>query len=346
MYISTLIRGIYLGLIVLGLAACAGSADETSVTPGPVTTPDDTTAGDTITVDTTAPTVPGNLRAAGSPSSSSVQLVWNASTDNSVVNYRVMRGNTILTTTASTSYTDTNVLPESTYQYSVVAFDTSDNTATSNILTITTPAEMIIIVESNTTITQDTPSSGQGDPDRSPSKPGNLRTATGSPTSSSIQLLWDASTDDVAVAGYRVMRGGTAVATTTTTSYSDSNLSPESAYQYTIVAFDAADNIATSDTLLVTTLPVATVGAATLRWTAPTLNTDNSPLTDLSGYKIYYGLSSASLTNSITINNIGVVSYVIENLNTNTTYYFSITAINGQNSESAYSNIVSKFISS
>ncbi|MCW8854871.1 MAG: fibronectin type III domain-containing protein, partial [Gammaproteobacteria bacterium] len=85
-------------------------------------------------------------------------------------------------------------------------------------------------------------------------------------------------------------------------------------------------------------------GVVTLSWTPPTENTDESTLTDLSGYKIYYGLSENSLTNSITINNIGLTSYVIENINTNTTYYFSITSINSLNVESDYSNIVSKFI--
>jgi len=317
MYISKLIRGTFLGLIVLGLTACAGSADETATVPTSVTTPDttvgeaaasdttvsDTTVSDTTTADTTAP----------------VTTVSDTTTTNAPVTIAP------------------NALDESVADEEPVA----DTAAPSD------------------TLTQDTPTSSQDDPapldttpeepvadTTAPSTPSNLRTATGSPTSSSVQLLWNASTDNVAVSGYRVMRGNTVVATTTTTTYTDSNVSPESAYQYTIVAFDAADNTASSDTVLVSTLADVTTGVATLHWTAPTLNTDDSSLTDLSGYKIYYGLSSASLTNSITINNIGVASYVIENLDANTTYYFSITAINDQDSESAYSNIVSKYISS
>ena len=86
-------------------------------------------------------------------------------------------------------------------------------------------------------------------------------------------------------------------------------------------------------------------GVVTLSWMPPTENTDNSALTDLSGYKIYYGESPESLPNIIVINNIGLTEYVIDNLNTNTTYYFTITAINSSNTQSAYSNIESKYIS-
>lgn len=39
-------------------------------------------------------------------------------------------------------------------------------------------------------------------------------------------------------------------------------------------------------------IPATTVrGSATLSWTPPTKNTDGSRLTDLAGYKIYYGTS-------------------------------------------------------
>jgi len=87
-----------------------------------------------------------------------------------------------------------------------------------------------------------------------------------------------------------------------------------------------------------------TSGVATLNWLAPDENTDSSLLDNLTGYKIYYGEQSDNLTESINIDGINLTSYVIENLSSNTTYYFSITAINSQNIESAYSNTVSKTI--
>jgi chitodextrinase len=86
-----------------------------------------------------------------------------------------------------------------------------------------------------------------------PSAPSNLvATATGPST---IALTWDPATDNVAVAGYTVSRGGTAVATgITTTSYGDSGLSAATAYSYTVTAQDAAGNSsAASNTASATT---------------------------------------------------------------------------------------------
>jgi hypothetical protein len=85
-------------------------------------------------------------------------------------------------------------------------------------------------------------------------------------------------------------------------------------------------------------------GTASLSWLPPTENTDGSTLTDLVGYKIYYGTSPDNLTNVISNISIGITNYVIDNLKTNTTYYFSMTAVNLNNVESDLSNIVSKNI--
>jgi outer membrane biosynthesis protein TonB len=92
------------------------------------------------------------------------------------------------------------------------------------------------------------------------------------------------------------------------------------------------------------TEPAPTTGAATLNWMPPTENTDGSTLTDLVEYKIYYGTSPDAMTNEITNISTGLSTYVIENLQSNTTYYFSMTAINADGIESSFSNIVSKNI--
>ncbi len=79
------------------------------------------------------------------------------------------------------------------------------------------------------------------------------------------------------------------------------------------------------------------LGSATLSWTPPTQNTDGSPLTDLAGYKIYYGNESGNYQTSIQINNPGIATYVVESLTPNT-YYFVSTAFNSNAVESAFSN--------
>jgi hypothetical protein len=92
-------------------------------------------------------------------------------------------------------------------------------------------------------------------------------------------------------------------------------------------------------------LPGPTTSAATLSWVAPTTNTDGSALTDLGGYRIYYGTSSNQLTSTITINNPGLQIYVVDDLPIGTTYYFAMTAITYDGVEGADSPIVSKLIS-
>jgi len=86
-------------------------------------------------------------------------------------------------------------------------------------------------------------------------------------------------------------------------------------------------------------------GTALLSWTAPTENTNGSELTDLSGYKIYYGTSSGNYCNSITllISDSVLLSYLVEDL-ANSGWYFVMTAFNSLGIESDYSEEVFKKI--
>lgn len=79
--------------------------------------------------------------------------------------------------------------------------------------------------------------------------------------------------------------------------------------------------------------------ATTLTWNPPTENADGSALTDLAGYKIYYGLNPGFMTSSVNLDNPGLSAYTVENLTANT-YYFSAKAVNSSGIESDLSNIV------
>src|SRR6185503_12754915 len=62
-------------------------------------------------------------------------------------------------------------------------------------------------------------------------------------SSTSIQVTWTASTDNVSLAGYRVYRNGsTTVLSTVTngTTYTDTSLAPSTNYTYQVRSFDAA----------------------------------------------------------------------------------------------------------
>ena len=110
--------------------------------------------------------------------------------------------------------------------------------------------------------------------------------------------------------------------------------------QFTLTCSGAGGTV--NDTVIVTVV-LNNNGTALLSWTPPTENTDGSPLTDLAGYKIYYGASPCSYSDTITINNPGLTSYLVENL-ANTDWFFVMTAFNSSGIESSYSTETSKTI--
>ena len=86
--------------------------------------------------------------------------------------------------------------------------------------------------------------------------------------------------------------------------------------------------------------PEVSNGTATLSWQPPTENTDNTPLEDLAGFRIYYGTESGNYSESVDVG-AGVTEYVVENLSSGT-WYFVVTAYNSLGIESAPSDEVSK----
>ena len=87
---------------------------------------------------------------------------------------------------------------------------------------------------------------------QAPTVPAGLK-STGA-TATSVALSWTASTDNIGVSGYDVLRGGTVVATTPGTQYNDTGLTANTAYTYSVRARDPAGNVsATSAPITVTT---------------------------------------------------------------------------------------------
>ncbi len=83
--------------------------------------------------------------------------------------------------------------------------------------------------------------------------------------------------------------------------------------------------------------------SATLSWQAPTSNVDETELTDLAGFRIYYGKASGTYSEITDINNPLTTEYTIEGL-AEGTYFFAATAYDITGNESDYSNEVSKTI--
>src|SRR3989449_5930210 len=184
-----------------------------------------TSAAVSVTVDNTPPLI--STVSASSISSTGAIITW--ATDkasDSQVDYgptTAYGSSTPLNSSLLTAHavTLTGLLATTTYHYRVKSRDAAGNLATSADFTLTT----LIAV-----------------PDTiPPSVPTSLSASAVS--SSQINLSWTASTDNVGVAGYTISRGGSQIATTPLTSYSDTGLSPSTAYVYQVSAFDAAGNV-------------------------------------------------------------------------------------------------------
>ncbi|MGC4050555.1 MAG: fibronectin type III domain-containing protein [Paludibaculum sp.] len=103
-----------------------------------------------------------------------------------------------------------------------------------------------------------------------PSTPSNLAAVPVSPTQ--INLSWTASTDEGGVSGYKVFRNGAQVATTTSTAYADTGLTPGTTYGYSVSAFDFAQN----ESSLAGPVLATTLATDTLPPTVPTGSVCNS----------------------------------------------------------------------
>jgi hypothetical protein len=109
------------------------------------------------------------------------------------------------------------------------------------------------------------------------------------------------------------------------------------------ITITASDGLASASLNFPLAVVAAATGSASLSWVAPTTRTDGSALTNLAGFRIYYGTSQTSLTNTVSVTNATVTTAVVSNL-TSGTWYFAVTALDSSGNESDKSNIASKAI--
>ncbi len=87
--------------------------------------------------------------------------------------------------------------------------------------------------------------------------------------------------------------------------------------------------------------PASAAGTATLAWTAPAENVDDTLLTDLQGYKVYYGNTAGQYDHVVDVGK--VTAWKFENLPAGN-YFFVVRAYNQAGVESDLSNEQSKKI--
>ncbi|WP_128755379.1 fibronectin type III domain-containing protein [Aquimarina sediminis] len=186
------------------------------------------------TPDTDPPTVPANLSASNT-TDVSTSLSWDASTDNvGVTGYDVYQDGVVVATVATTTVDITGLTASTSYAFSVIAKDAAGNqSGASATLTVTTLA-----------------------PDtQAPTVPANL--VASNTSANQTTLTWDASTDNVGVVGYDVLQDGVVVATVTDTTVVVTGLSPETTYEFKVLAKDAAGNASATSTPISVTTPAA-----------------------------------------------------------------------------------------
>ena len=113
---------------------------------------------------------------------------------------------------------------------------------------------------------------------------------------------------------------------------------------YADIVIVVTDGMASAalDAFAITVTDSAT-GTALLEWTPPVLDGDDTSLTDLTGFKVYYGTAPGVYPNVVDVPSAGVSSFLVENL-APATYFFVVTAYDTLGNESDPSNETSKVV--
>ena len=268
------------------------------------------------TADGTPPSVPSNLQGTAA-STSRIDLTWTASTDNAgVTGYRVYRNGSQVGTSSGTSFSDTGLSEATSYSYRVAATDDDGN--------LSAQCGAVSVTTADAT---------------APSVPSNLQGTAAS--ASQVDLTWTASTDNLAVAGYRVYRNGSLVGTTAGTSWSDTGLSEATSYSYRVAAIDSTGNESAQ---------CGTVSAATADATAPSVPsnlqgtgasasqvnltwTASSDNVGVTGYRVYRSGSLVGTTAGTSYSDSGLAEYA--------SYSYTLAAIDAAGNASAQCGAVS-----
>jgi chitodextrinase len=183
--------------------------------------------------DTVPPSAPTGFVATAA-SESRVNFSWQPSTDtNGIASYQILEQQVIVATVSGTltTHSITGLAPASQHIYSVRAVDAAGNMSTES-----APASVTTLGDTT-----------------APSIPGNLVATV---TTTSACLTWTAATDNISVQGYRITREGALPALTSGLNFCENGLAPNTAYLYSVTAFDHAANHSQPATLTVTTQAV------------------------------------------------------------------------------------------
>lgn len=183
------------------------------------------------------PPVLTGVPAATSVGSDHVTLEWpSATSESGVAGYEVYRDGVAIGRTSATTLTDRAVSPETTYTYTVRAYDRAGQlSAHSTPVEVTTP-----------------------DGPAALAPPSNVHSMGA--TTSTIDLMWGAAQGGTGDVSYEISRATlgsdfVTVGDTTSTRFTDTGLAPGTTYQYVITARDASGATANSASVQIATRP-------------------------------------------------------------------------------------------
>lgn len=167
-------------------------------------------------LDVEPPTQPASLRVA-QVSPTQITLMWDAANDNvGVTKYQVLRDNSVIAEVTGTHYIDQGLANLSKQTYQIIALDNAANQSEPS--------------SSLSTSTYD---------GTAPTIPTQLEAAV---TTAGIELGWQAASDNVAVAGYIILRDGQEVGRTNSARFVDENAGESQTRSYQVKAYDSAGN--------------------------------------------------------------------------------------------------------
>ncbi|AET70644.1 cell wall-binding protein [Desulfosporosinus orientis DSM 765] len=260
-------------------------------------------------------------------SSDEIYLDWDSVDD--AASYYVYRATSSsgsydkIATTTSSKYTDTDLEPDTKYYYKVKAVNGSDKSAYSEIVHATTE---------------------ESDDNDNLSAPEDLSATAKS--SGEIYLDWDSVDDATSYYIYSSTSYSGSynkIATTTSSSYTDTNLDEDTTYYYKVRAVNSTDTSGYSEIEYATTAESDdsdTLSAPTdLTASAESsseIYLDWDSVSNANSYYVYRSTSSSGTYSKIAT--VTASSYMDTNLSANTTYYYKVLAVNNSGT-SAYSSL-------
>jgi len=254
--------------------------------------------------DLTAPAVPTGLAATGGDGQ--VSLTWTANTEPDLATYRVLQDGVEVATVTGTTWTASGLTNDQATSFALVAVDTHGNRSAASAPVGATPTDLI-----------------------APAAPTGLATDRGD---GQVTISWAPSTEPDVVA-YRVLRDGVEVATVTGTTYTDTGLTDDTAYRYTVVAVDGHGNASAPSTGVDGTPTDLTAPAAPADLTAQrgdgqvVLGWAAGDEPDLARYAV--------LRDGVQIATVTGTSFTDTGLANDTTYRYAVVAVDGHDNRSA-----------